>query len=72
MKITTNSPKGYDGMKDTMPRSAIFRDRKVRIVSYEGDNRFLVLDTDDSYRTVHRDSMTFLPSKPKKKQPTLI
>jgi len=70
--INTNSPKGYDGKPDTMPRSAIFRNRKVRVISYESDNKFLILDTDDTYRTVHRDNMTFLPSKPKKKQPTLI
>jgi len=70
--VITSSPKGYDGVADTMPRQAIFRGRKVRIISYEGDNLFRLLDTDDSYRTVHRSAMKFLPDKPSKKQPKLV
>lgn len=70
--IITTSPKGYDGKPDTMPRNAIFRGRKVRVISYEGNNKFLVLDTDDSYRTVHRDNMTFTSNNLKPKQPKLL
>lgn len=42
-----------------IPRYAIFRDRKVRIVDYEA-GRFRIIDTDDSSRTVVRSQLTFI------------
>jgi hypothetical protein len=56
---------------ENYPRYAIFRGRKIRILHYEGDNRFRILDTDDTSRTLHRNDMTFIAEK-KKKQPKLV
>lgn len=42
-----------------IPRYAIFRDRKVRVVDYE-DGRFRIIDTDDSTRTVSRSQLKFI------------
>jgi hypothetical protein len=66
------SPKGYEGKPDTMPRYALFRGRKVRVISYEENSTFRILDTDDTYRTLPRSMMTFLPDKPKKQHSKLI
>lgn len=41
------------------PKSAIFRGRGVRVVNYKGDNRWLIVDSNDHYRDVHTDDLTF-------------
>lgn len=47
-----------------IPRYAIFRNHKVRIVSYE-DNKFRILDTNDHIISVRRSQLRFLPEKSK-------
>ena len=49
-----------------IPRYAMFRGRKVRVVEYLGDNKFQIVDTDDSTRSVYRGQITFLPDNAKK------
>jgi hypothetical protein len=45
-----------------IPRYAMFRGRKVRIIEYNagGINPFRILDTDDTQRSVARQQLTFL------------
>lgn len=45
-----------------LPRYAMFRGRKVRILGYEAGafNPFRILDTDDTQRSVARQQLTFL------------
>lgn len=62
-EFLSDSPKGYEGRKDTMPRYAFFRGRKARVISYEGDGRFLILDSNDQQRTVLRQSIEFVAEK---------
>ena len=45
------------------PTEAILMGRKVRVVSYEGDGRWLVLDWNDQYRSVHGADLKFLPAR---------
>lgn len=45
-----------------MPRYAIFRKQKVRIIGYYSDTQaFRILLPDDITARVHRDLLTFLP-----------
>lgn len=46
-----------------IPRYAMFRGRKVRIAHYNDGARapFLIIDADDSKRSVTRADLTFLP-----------
>jgi hypothetical protein len=45
-----------------IPRYAMFRGRRVRIIDYDpgGLNPFRILDTDDTQRSVARTELTFL------------
>jgi hypothetical protein len=44
-----------------IPRYAMFGGRgRVRVLNYEGNNRFTVLAKDDSKVLVHRDNLTFV------------
>ena len=45
-----------------LPRYAIFRKKKVRIIGYE-DGKFLILDSNDDERKVDRSQLTFLKTK---------
>ena len=49
-----------------IPRYAMFRGRKVRVVEYLGDDKFQIIDTDDSTRSVYRGQITLLPDNAKK------
>lgn len=42
-----------------LPNYAMFRGRRVRVASYEGNNRFTVLDGERKVFT-HRDNLTFV------------
>lgn len=44
----------------SIPRNAIYRGRRVRILHYEGDARFRVLCADDTQRTVCREQLVFV------------
>lgn len=43
----------------SIPRSAIYRGSRVRVISYD-NNRFIVLDNLDRYRSLTRDQLTFV------------
>jgi hypothetical protein len=43
-----------------LPRRALYRGRQVRVLGYEGDNVFRVLDHTDATHRVHRTRMTFV------------
>ena len=43
-----------------IPRYAMFRGREVRVVEYLGDDKFQIVDTDDSTRSVYRGQITFV------------
>ena len=43
-----------------IPRYAMFRGRKVRVAEYLGDNKFRIIDTDDTERSVYRGQITFV------------
>ena len=43
-----------------IPRYAMFRGRKVRVVEYLGNDKFQIVDTDDSTRSVYRGQITFV------------
>lgn len=45
------------------PRAALYRSRRVRILHYLGDDRFEVLLSDDSRRSVSRDELTFVKGR---------
>ena len=45
----------------SMPVEAILYERKVRVVKYEGDGRWMILDWNDQYRIVNGFDLTFLP-----------
>lgn len=47
-----------------IPRYAIMRSRRVRVMNYEGNNHFTVLDGSRSV-FVHRDNLTFIPDRRK-------
>jgi hypothetical protein len=42
------------------PRAARYRNRRVRILHYLGDDRFEILLGDDSRRSVGRAELTFI------------
>lgn len=57
----TNAP-----LPDRLPRYALFRNRKVRIVGYyEETQKFEVFDDNDQRRMLTRSQLTFLPEKKK-------
>lgn len=44
-----------------IPRYALFRGRRVNVVGYDSDTqKFTIVDTDDSQRTVYRGQITFI------------
>lgn len=47
------------------PKYAMFRDKRVHVLYYEGDGKFRILDRTDSQWSVHRSRLTFLPEKKK-------
>ena len=44
----------------SIPRNALYRGRRVRILHYEGDGEFRILCADDSQRTVSREQLVFM------------
>lgn len=52
-------------LPDSVPRYAIYRNRKVRIVGYE-DGKFDIIDSRDQNRRVRRIDLKFLPSQGRK------
>lgn len=46
-----------------IPRQAIYRGRKVRVLEYLGRNRFVILDPSDNRRHVWRVELTFPKAK---------
>lgn len=46
----------------SIPRYAIYRNRKMRVLEYLGEGKFLLLDKDDSKLQVHRDRITLVKS----------
>lgn len=45
---------------DNFPRYAIYKGRKLRVLSYEGNDRFVLLDTADTRRLLPRRSFAFI------------
>lgn len=43
-----------------IPRYAIYLKRRMRVLYYYGNNQFMLLDTDDAKRLVHRNKLTFV------------
>lgn len=43
---------------------------KVRVVEYLGNNKFKVVDRDDTYRIVHRNALTFLAAPVRRSRPS--
>lgn len=43
----------------SIPRSAIYRGFRVRVIGYD-NNRFVVLDNRDQYRSLTREQLTFV------------
>jgi len=44
----------------SLPRYVRYRDRRMRVLSYEGDGIFRVLSTSDAVLRVHRDFLVIL------------
>ena len=43
------------------PKYALYRGHKVRVIQYERDSLFLILDQNDQYRRVHSRDLIFVP-----------
>ena len=50
------------------PRYAMHNGKRVRVVRYEGERQWLVLDRYDRYRSVHATRLTFIPERSKMNQ----
>lgn len=55
-----------EALPDDVPRYAIYRDRKVRILAYHPANGYFeILDIHDQTRMVNRDQLRFLKTRKK-------
>lgn len=48
------------------PPYGIFRGKRIKILYYEGDGKFRILESDDTQRTLRKSQFTFV-KRPKKK-----
>lgn len=45
---------------ERIPRNALFRDKKVRILEYLGNGMFRILDNKDNTFRIHRNNLIFI------------
>lgn len=50
-------------MAADLPRYAVYQGRRVRVLHYHRNGRFMVLDRSDERRLVRRDLLTMLPTR---------
>lgn len=58
-----NPPAASGDPLGNIPRYAVFRGRRLRVLQYLGDDRFELLDRGDERRRLHRSQFTFVRSK---------